>query len=259
MAIDLQILIAAVIALLTIGLAYIDIPLIGPIVRLVGVFVVPGWLFTNVLFVNRKEPDHETRFILVFGLGATLVALEWVILPLIGVRMSRESVALAGAVTSVLLAGGLVLRLQTGHSDLGKITVRSALPLSIIATLVIYIFVPLHRPVVKESYTEFYIAPSSGTLEYPTAKMNLVITSHEEKAHTYTVFCKDNSGSERRLAESIIEPEASFVIELLVPPPQPGSSSKMQLSLYREGDDTPYRWVELIGASCARLSVDGGA
>ena len=257
--VDLHTLTAVAISLFTFGLAYIDIPLVGPIVRLLGVYVVPGWLLTNVLFSNRKGPDQETRFILVFGLGATLIALELAMFHLIGIRVSRKSVALAGAVTSLILAGMLVFRLRVDHSGLDRIPMQSAMPLSIIAVLVLYGFVLLHRPVVKERYTEFYIAPSSSeTPDDQAVKMDLVVTSHEEKDHTYTISCRDTSGSERQLAKSVVEPESSVVIELLVPPPQPGSASKMQLSLYRRGDDTPYRWVELAGEGCDLLSAHAG-
>jgi uncharacterized membrane protein len=255
---DLQMLAAVAITLLTIGLAYMDIPFIGPAVRLIGVFVLPGWLLTNVLFGNRKGPSQETRFILVFGLGAALVALELVMLLLIGIAISRESIALAGAVTSLLLMGVLVVRLRTDRRGL-RLPVLNAMSLSIVAVLVLYAFVPSHQPIVKESYTEFYIAPSSSeTPDDQTAERDLVITSHEEKDHIYTVLCGDSSGSQRLLAKFSLAPESSFVIQLLVPPAQLSSASKMRLSLYRNGDDTPYRWVELIGGRCDLLSTHGG-
>jgi uncharacterized membrane protein len=256
LAIDLQILIAVAITLLTIGLAYVDIPLIGSFVRLIGVFVVPGWLFTNVLFGNRKGPDQETRFILVFGLGVVLVALELVLLPLIGIRISQESIVLSGAFTSSLLAAVLILRLRTDRDGLDKIPVLSAMPLSVAVILVLCIFVPIHQPIVNESYTEFYLAPSpSVQTDDGATTVELIITSHEQEDYTYTVFCKDTSGSEKLLLKSLLKSESRLVVELSVPPPRPGLVSKMWLSLHREGDNTTYRWVELVGGGCDLLST----
>jgi hypothetical protein len=222
------------------------------------VFVVPGWLFTNVLFGSRKEPDQETRFILVFGLGAALVTLELVLLPLIGIRISQKSIVLSGAVTSSLLAAVLVLQLRTDRDGHDKIPVLSAMPLSVAVVLVLCSFVPIHQPVVKESYTEFYLAPSlSVRTDDGVAKMDLVVISHEQEDHMYAVFCRDTSDSGKLLLESLLEPESSLAVELFVSPPRSGSVSKMWLSLYREGDNMAYRWVELVGGGCDLLSVRG--
>jgi uncharacterized membrane protein len=258
MSFRLQLLVGVVISILTVVLALLDTTLIGPVVSLMGVSVVPGWLLTHVLFGSHDEPDQVTRSILVLGLGAVLVALELIVLPVVGIRISRESVALAAAVTSWLLVGLLVFRLRMDRSDLDRVPVLSAMPLSFIAVLVLYAVVPLHQPLVRESYTEFYATSLSEAKDDQAAKVDLVIVSHEQEDQIYAVFCRDISGSERLLVESSLEPESSLVTQLFVSPPQSDWAGKMWLFLYREQDDTPYRWIELIGGGCDLLSPRGG-
>lgn len=253
MSIRLQLFIVAIISILTVGLVFLDVPLIGPVISLIGMFVLPGWLLTDVLFGIRDGPTQETRFILIFGLGALFVAFELFIMSLIGVRISRESVALVGAASSFLLIGIFILRFRTMRSDFGNISVPRALALSAVTVLVLYGFVLLHQFDVKENYTEFYVVPRAFGTDDQISKADLVIFSHEQKEHLYAVLCTDATDSTMLLAQSSLEPESSLTVELFVPPPQPGSTSKIRLSLYREGDATPYRWVELTGEVCNLL------
>jgi uncharacterized membrane protein len=250
----LQLLVTTVIIVLAIGLALMDASVIEQVIGLLGVFVLPGWLLTSVLFGIHSGLDQETRVILVLGLGVALVALELVALTAVGIKLSRESVALGGALISLLLVGMLMFRLPSDRTKLGSKSVLVTLLLSAVIVLVMYIFIPLHQPVGKESYTEFYVVPrrfeATGD---QTSGVELVITSHEQKKTTYTVLCTDMVGSETLLTKSELEPESSLTVDLFVPPPQADSISKVRLSLYREEDDTPYRWVELVGEGCDLL------
>lgn len=254
MSIRLLLLIVAMVSILAVGAAFWNVPFVGPVISLASLFAVPGWLLTNVLFGNRTSPDIETRFILTFGFGLALVALESIALTLTGIGISRQSVTILGAMTNALLMGALILRRRTGDNDRGQIPRLNALPLSIIAIFVICTLVLFHQPTVQESYTEFYVIPRRfGSAEGYMSQVDLVISSHEEKSQTFRVFCEDARGAKILVAESMVEPESSFSVALAVPPPQPGLLEKMRLSVYRTEENVPYRWIELVGGGCERL------
>jgi uncharacterized membrane protein len=252
----LQLLVAAMMSVLTVGLAFLDVPVLGPLVGLVGVFIVPGWLLTSVLFGDHGGPDQETRFILVFGLGAVLMALELFTLSLANVQISRASISLAGALTSWGLIGARALQHRTEQYGRRGFRGLNTLLLSICAVLLLYGFVPLHQPVTQESYTEFYTLPRvSRAADGQVFNVDLVIANHEQQGYTYTVLCSDTTGPESVLAKSYLEPESKLSIGLFVPPPHPDSTDKVSLYLYREGDESPYRRVQLAWRECDRIGV----
>ena len=242
----------ATVVLLSAGLSYLNIPLIGPAVRMISAVVLPGWLLTTVLFVGHKKPGLETRFILIFGLGAALLALESFIMNATNIGVSPDSVVLGGMVVSCLL---LLVLLFRHHLRPGISTASSegtALLLSSVAVLVLYGFAALHQPFAKESYTEFSVIPhSSPAVPGQMYEADLVTASHEKDEHIYTVLCKDAAGQERMLFKSVLEPESGFTITWSLPPPD--SSEKVRLNLYRDESKRPYRWVELIASNCDLL------
>jgi hypothetical protein len=237
-----------------IGVAFMEASFAGAMISLLVVFVVPGWLLTNVLFGRWGSLKPEACFILTFGLGASLAALDAVFLTLIGIRISRESTTILAAAVSFLLMGALIARRGLGHWHQ-----ESALPWRVLvaAMLAIFVFCALvlfHQPVVQEAYSEFYIVPRGwDEVNGHISKADLILSSHEDRTYLFRMICKEASGSEQLLAESLIQPESSFGVELFVPPPEPGQSSRIQLVAYREGDGTPYRWVELVGGACDLL------
>jgi len=254
MPINLQFLVAAVTGVLTIGLAYLDVPLAGPIIGLLGVIVVPGWLLTHLLFDWHQGPGPVVRFILVFGLGASLLALELLVLTTIGIRLTRRSVLLTGAASSIVLLGILILWRRTDWSHARGAPVPDILLLCYLAVPVLWAFVALHQPRLRESYTEFYVVPQPfRTAESQTSEAHLVILSHEREEHIYTVMCQDTAGLEQALLQSVVKPGSNLTIELSMSPLQSGAMNKTRLYLFREQDETPYRWVELIGTDCDQL------
>jgi uncharacterized membrane protein len=251
---NFQIVVATAISLLMAGLVYLQVPLVEPIVGLVGVFVLPGWLLTSVLFGNRSKPDPETRFVLVFGLGAALVALELVLMSAIGIGITRTSVLLTGAAVSLLLLGALIFRLRATGDESSGAPMSNILLLCGVTLPVLCGFAALHQPLGTEAYTEFYVAPHDvRAADGQMAGADLVIVNHEQEEHRYRVVCRDATGSERTLVQSALESDSSLTVELALSPFQSSSTDKMRLYLYRANDDVPYRWVELMGDECELL------
>jgi uncharacterized membrane protein len=207
-----------------------------------------------VLFGNRSRPDPETHFVLVFGLGAALVALELVLLNAIGIGITRASVLLTGAAVSLLLLGAFIFRLRATGDESSGASGSNILLLCGVTLPVLCGFAALHQPLGTEAYTEFYVALCDGrTADGQVTRADLVIVNHEQEKHRYRIVCTDATGSERTLMQSALESGSSLTVELAMPSLQSGSTDKMRLYLYRGNDDVPYRWVELMGEGCDLL------
>jgi uncharacterized membrane protein len=246
----LEFLLVLFFTIFTLVTLFLDMTWVGGVISLIGFFIVPGWLLTHALLGDSNKPDLVSRFILVFALGATLVAFEMLGLTLLKVKISRESAILVGTIISWLLLGLiLIIRRQTTSSDSGNSLQVSTLSLliPIMAVIVIIAIVPLHQPIVQERFTEFYTLPRISEPVYT----EVVIVNHEQKRQTYTVACKDGSNPESLLLIATLESESSQSFNLNLA--QPAVAHKLRLNLYLEEVTVPYRWLEVMGTRCDAL------
>jgi len=242
------------VSLLTIGSVFINLGEIGSIFSFIGVFIIPGWLLTRILFYDVDETDRVIRFILTIVLGAVLVFLETFVLSILRIEISREIVILIGTLVTWLLLGALIYqrRIITNNSFREyKSEIKNLLGLIIFIPILIF-FILLHKPVTNETYTEFYISPQMfmPTNEDQSA-LFVTIVNHENKTLIYKITCEDNVEHEELLTATSLISESSQTLVLPIDPSGVSSAiRKIRVNLYRDIDTLPYRWVEIGGISC---------
>ena len=242
--------VAALLGILSILLVVVEVPLIGPAISLVGVSILPGWLFAIALFGVAQGLHPVTWMVLTFGLSTVVMVLDALVLTLVGIPLSRNSMTLAGVAGSLALISILALRQRALVNSQSRIQL-GVLLVSILVVCGAGGLVLGHQPVEQESYTEFYVvAQSVGETAGYVSKSDLALASHEDELRVFRVICSDSSGIDRLVTESRLGPDSVLNIGLLVPPPPSGSRSKITLSVYRDGDVVPYRWIELVGGGC---------
>jgi len=244
------------VSFLTIGSVFINLGWMGSIFSFIGVFIIPGWLLTRILFYDVDEPDRAIRFILTFVLGAVLVFLETFVLSRLRIEINREIVILIGTLITWLLLGALIYqrRIISNNSSRGyKSEILNLLVLIIFIPILIF-FILLHKPVTIETYTEFYFSPQM----YETAKEDhsaaiVTIVNHENRTLIYKITCEDNIEQETFLIATSSISESTQNLEIpIIRYETSNPIRKIRINLYRDNDSYPYRWLEIAGTSCVQ-------
>ncbi|MBN1993409.1 MAG: hypothetical protein JW953_11970 [Anaerolineae bacterium] len=238
-------------SIFTLASLFFELAWIGDLLSIIGIFIIPGWLLTQILVEDNDKPD-VTRFILIFTLGAVLVTLEAFSLVILNINITREFITLASLIVSWFLLATLVFRQQMTSDDLDNSIKKSVLTISvaIITAVILILFISLHQPIAQENYTEFYVIPRLS------GQMEVFIVNHEQNPHTYILTCKDNTAPEVLLAIFLLEPGSRQRLDMDSSLLQSDLANKMRLNLYLDEVTVPYHWLEVIGTSCNQLPVE---
>ena len=265
--------------LLIIIIAFVHLSVLRIILGLPFIVLFPGYTLTAALFPKRAGLNGMERAALSFGLSIAVAVLMGLILHYtpwgIGLYPIVISLALFIFVTSIIAwyrryrlptEEGFSIRLNTDFlrwkatSRLNKVLtlILSAFILGVIGTLA-YVIV---TPKAGEKFTEFYVLGLDGKAEnYPREltvgepdKIILGIVNHEqENDMVYRVEITIDGEVNDTIGPLALANEVKWQSEVGFTPHKAGDNQKLELVLYKQGEDKPYRslylWVDVKGTS----------
>lgn len=252
---------------LLLGLIFFFPPWLSALrVGMVFVFVLlaPGYALTAILFPKQGDIDLIERIVISVGLSVASMSLVALVLnyTLWGISVVPMTVGLS-ALTLLALGGASLRRRFTSQTQrfmssenlpAFRGNVQGLLGLVFVVAALITT-VELLRP--AETSTEFYVMGSEGRLEgYPldlrpgqTFSVTLGVTNYEGNAAAFTI--RIPLGDEEKIVTvPALEKGKSWeqTVELSAPS---ADQAPLTFHLYREGDQEPYRSVQLFVTSSA--------
>jgi uncharacterized membrane protein len=249
------------IALILAGL----LPALRAVLSLLCLLFTPGYATLAMFFPGGKDIDPAARF------GLSPVVSVAVLIP-IGLALNYSiwglsvEAILAGITGYVVLCGMVALWRRSGISPELRYSfpwpgtkqgAAKLLPLIVILTILgIAVWGYFERLIAEsagERYTEFYILSPDGVAgQYPQqtvvgepVTVIIGITNHEHDAVLYHVVLMEADGSLQRIASIPLEDNQSWEQPCTFALTVPGEKNRISFLLYREGDNEPYRSLQL--------------
>jgi uncharacterized membrane protein len=261
---------------LIIIIAFVPSNVLRIILGLPFILFIPGYTLTVALFPKRAELNGIEKVALSFGLSIAVAVLMGLMLNYtwgLGLYPIVVSLALFIFVTSFIAwyrqrrlptEEAYSVRLNTDFlrwratSRLNRVLaiVLSAFILGVIGTLA-YVIV---TPKAGEKFTEFYVLGLDGKAEnYPQelivgdeGKVILGIVNHEHEGNlAYRVEIIIDSEVNDTIGPIALANEEKWQSEVRFTSYKVGDSQKVQFSLYKQGEDKPYRSLYI------RVDVNG--
>ncbi len=264
---------------LLIGLALLLIPLTllpFPPIRIVYgigmVLVAPGYALVEMVFARRADLDFPARLGLSFGLSLAVIPTLALILSWLpwGIRPTPMLISLS--IWIVLFSGLAIFRRWRlspyepfqataplnplgwwqGQKVWAKVGLVVGGPLLVGGTILVFTIIALPDPATK--YTEFYLVGNEGLAEnYPRSatvgslvQLKVGLVNHEGKALSYQKI------EVRRTTESLVSfgpinlaNESSLVQPITFTINSPGFDQRVEILLFLDGSDNPYRRLYL--------------
>lgn len=234
-------------------------------VAMVFIFVLlaPGYALAAILFPKQGDIDLVERIVISVGLSVASMSLVALILnyTLWGISVVPMTVGLS-ALTLLALGGASLRRRFTSQTQ--RFMSSETLPAFrgnlqgllglVLVVAALMTTVELLRP--SETSTEFYVLGSEGRLEaYPldlrpgqTFSVTLGVTNYEGNSAAFTI--RIPLGDEEKVVEVPgLENGQSWEQSVELSVPSGLGQAPLTFHLYKEGDEEPYRSVQLFVSS----------
>lgn len=234
------------------------------------IFFFPGYSLVLALFPSRGDLEGLERLGLSIGLSFAIVPLVALVLNFtyLGVRLFPVMVSLYLLVISFSIIG-YYRRKKRPRSERFRLRYNLKIPgwretsvggkitvIGFIAIVVAAGFVGTHylpKNLGKESFTEFYVTGGQGKLEgYPsnltlgeTANVTLGVVNHENKVTNYRVVAELGNKTIKEIKDIRLSDEGKWRKKVHITPKQVGNNLKLSFFLYKEGNSTPCRKLDL--------------
>jgi hypothetical protein len=135
--------------------------------HILSLFIIPGWLLTHILFDSRQRIDLETRVILTIIAGSVIVILETSGLLVGKVVINSRNLSILGFFVTWVMVFWIFLEAKIlPRQDKARIGLKpSMFYASVLFVPMLLLFIWAHKPITSEPFTEFYIQRAEPRVE----------------------------------------------------------------------------------------------
>ncbi len=228
---------------------YNEIKPVSAVLQTVIAFILPGWLFIDLLFPIDKI-EIEVRVIIGLILSAVVSAVIYFVADQFTLAWDPIHI-ISGLVFFLAFVEALRWRTPPKEHVSGRMNlyIFAASALLLFGSL---LFSLAHRAEISQSYTQLYYQEEENSIETGIIVWALTVSSQEQEEKVYRLACMDADKNQVDFHTFLLAPGEEETIQVRYPVSAADETSKVRIVLYMQGyTEKPYRWIELPVRDCA--------